>query len=140
MPLAIGGGKPKPVTTVRDTTSPFWRSMLAKPERRRLVPATALSEWTATPDPATGKKRIIWFDVKNSHLVACAGIRRPTEEGERIAFLTSEPKELVAPAHPKAMPEILAREDYDRRLTTDYAGACALQKPFPAEQMAIVDR
>ena len=103
------------------------------------MPATAFSEWTATPDPETGKKRIVWFDVKGTELFAFAGIWRPTEDGERFAFLTSEPNELVAPVHPKAMPVILAREDYDRWLTADYAGACALQKPFPAERMTIVE-
>ena len=140
VPLAMGPDrKPKPVTNVRNTTSPFWKSMLANPERRCLVPATAFSEWTAEPDPATGKKRLVWFDVKDTDLFAFAGIWRPTEEGERFAFLTSEPNALVAPVHPKAMPVILAREDYDRWLTTDYAGACALQKPYPAERMQIVE-
>ena len=89
VPLPMKDGKrPKPVTNVRNTSSPFWRSMLANPERRCLVPATAFSEWTAEPDPATGKKKIVWFDVKGADLFAFAGIWRPTEDGERFAFLT----------------------------------------------------
>lgn len=135
VPFAPPGQKPRPITNVRNTASPFWRSMLKDPARRCLVPATAFSEWTAEPDPATGKKRIVWFDVKDADLFAFAGIWRPTEEGERFAFLTAEPNALVAPIHPKAMPVILAPEDYDRWLTTDFEGACALQKPFPAERM-----
>ena len=133
------GRKPKPVTNVRNLASPFWRSMVAAPDRRCLVPATAFSEWTDARDPATGRKVCKWFEVAGAELFCFAGIWRPTEDGERFAFLTSEPNELVAPVHPKAMPVILAREDYDRWLTTDYAGACALQKPFPAEAMRIVE-
>lgn len=140
VPLPMGADKkPKPITNVRNTASSFWRSILANPERRCLVPATAFSEWTAEPDPATGRKRIVWFEVKDAELFAFAGIWRPTEEGERFAFLTAEPNALVAPIHPKAMPVILAREDYDRWLSTDFDGACALQKPFPAARMAMVD-
>lgn len=140
VPLAMGGDrKPKPVTNVRNTSSPFWKSMLANPARRCLVPATAFSEWTAAPDPATGRKKLVWFDVKDTDLFAFAGIWRPTEDGERFAFLTSEPNALVAPIHPKAMPVILAREDHERWLTTDYEGACALQKPYPAGRMRIAE-
>lgn len=140
VPLPMGPDKKaKPVTNVRNTSSPFWRSMLKEPARRCLVPATAFSEWTAEPDPATGRKRIVWFDVKDTDLFAFAGIWRPTEEGERFAFLTSEPNALVAPIHPKAMPVILRQEDYERWLTTDFEGACALQKPYPAELMRIVE-
>lgn len=140
VPLPMQDGKkPKPITNVRNTASNFWRSMLKEPTRRCLVPATAFSEWTAEPDPATGRKRIVWFEVRDAPLFAFAGIWRPTEEGERFAFLTSEPNGLVAPIHPKAMPVILAPQDYDRWLTTDYEGACALQRPFPAARMKIVE-
>lgn len=137
VPFAPPGKAPRPITNVRNTASGFWKSMLASPDRRCLVPATAFSEWTVEPDPETGRKRIVWFEVKDAPLFAFAAIWRPTPEGERFAFLTSEPNELVAPIHPKAMPVILAPEDYDRWLTTDFEGACALQKPFPAERMAI---
>lgn len=140
VPLPMQDGrKPKPVTNVRNTASAFWRSMLATPERRCLVPVTAFSEWTDNPDPVTGRKRCIWFGVKDADLFAFAGIWRPTEEGQRFAFLTADPNDLVRPVHAKAMPVILAREDYERWLTTDFKGACALQKPFPAERMQIVE-
>lgn len=133
------GKKSKPVTNVRNAASPFWRSMMASPDRRCLVPVTAFSEWTDEPDPATGRKRCIWFGVKDADVFAFAGIWRPTEEGERFAFLTTDANELVAPVHAQAMPVILPPEDYRRWLTTDFEGACALQRPFPAERMQIVD-
>lgn len=140
VPLPMKDGKkPKPVTNVRNTASNFWRSMLANPLRRCLVPATRFSEWTAEPDPATGRKRLVWFDVKDAELFCFAGIWRPTEEGERFAFLTSAPNELVAPIHPKAMPVILRPEDYAAWLSTDFDGACKLQQPYPAAEMAIVE-
>lgn len=139
VPFAPPGKAPRPITNVRNTSSTFWKSMLATPERRCLVPATRFSEWTADPDPATGKKRIVWFDVRDAELFCFAGIWRPTAEGERFAFLTSEPNALVAPIHPKAMPVILEPADYQTWLTTDFAGACALQKPFPADRMRIVE-
>ena len=137
VPLTVDGKK-KHVTNVRKLASHFWKSMLANPERRCLVPATAFSEYPEQPDPVLQKKVPVWFDVKDTDLFCFAGIWRPTEEGERFAFLTSEPNELVAPIHPKAMPVILQPQDYERWLTADYAGACALQKPYPAEQMRIV--
>ena len=51
----------RPVTNVRNLSSPMWRAALADPARRCLVPVTAFSEWSAAPDPATGKKRKHWF-------------------------------------------------------------------------------
>lgn len=140
VPLLMGPDKkPKPVTNVRNTSSPFWRPMLKDPARRCLVPVTSFSEWTATPDPETGKKQLKWFGVKDTEIFAFAGIWRPTEEGERFAFLTSEPNELVAPIHPKAMPVVLHRTDYERWLTTDFEDACSLQRPYPADRMEIVE-
>lgn len=133
------GRRPKLVTNVRNTASPFWRSMLANPERRCLVPVSAFSEWTSLPDPATGKKRLVWFDVKDTALFAFAGIWRSTGDGERFAFLTCEPNELVAPIRPKAMPVILDRRDYDQWLSADFDAACALQRPFPASAMRIAN-
>jgi putative SOS response-associated peptidase YedK len=48
------------VTNIRNTKSPHWRGWL-KPEKRRLVPATSFSEYAPEPNPATGKKEVIWF-------------------------------------------------------------------------------
>jgi putative SOS response-associated peptidase YedK len=129
-----------PVVNVRNLASPFWRTALSKPERRCLVPATSFSEWAAEPDPTTGKKRKVWFEVTDQPLFAFAGIWRPVEDGPpRFAFLTCEPNELVGPIHPKAMPVILRADDQADWLSTDYAGACALAEPYPAGDMRVVD-
>jgi putative SOS response-associated peptidase YedK len=131
VPLPMGEGrKPKLVTNVRNTASPFWRSMMANPDRRCLVPATAFSEWTDSPDPATGWKTCMWFEVPDAELFCFAGIWRPTVEGERFAFLTTEPNRVVAPIHAKAMPVILKPADYQRWLSADFETACSLQQPL----------
>src|SRR3546814_2366438 len=46
----------KRVTNVRNLASPFWRSMLSKPEQRCLVPFTRFAE----PKPNAGREEI-WF-------------------------------------------------------------------------------
>jgi len=130
--------KPKPVTNVRNLSSPFWRSMLTNPERRCLVPVNSFSEWTDTPDPVTGKKRVVWFGLMDVELFTFAGIWRPTEQGARFAFLTTEANALVQPVHAKAMPVILRPGDYEQWLSGDFAAACALAKPYTADDMQIV--
>jgi hypothetical protein len=51
----------RPVTNIRNLASPMWRSALADPARRCVVPVTAFSEWSAQTDPLTGRKRKHWF-------------------------------------------------------------------------------
>lgn len=121
----------RPITNVRNLASSMWRSALADPARRCLVPVTAFSEWSATPDPATGRKRKHWFDIPDDPLFAFAGLWRPTEQGPRFAFLTCAPNETVGRIHPKAMPVLLRPgEPFDRWLTADGAGAAAMQQPL----------
>jgi len=121
----------RPITNVRNLASPLWRSALADPARRCLVPVTAFSEWSAAPDPQTGRKRKHWFDLADDPLFAFAGLWRMTEEGARFAFLTCAPNAVVGRVHPKAMPVILrAGDGFDRWLTTDGAGAAAMQVPL----------
>jgi putative SOS response-associated peptidase YedK len=121
----------RPITNVRNLASPLWRSALADPARRCLVPVTAFSEWSATPDPDTARKRKHWFDLPEDPLFAFAGLWRMTEEGARFAFLTCAPNDVVGRVHPKAMPVILrAGEGFDRWLTADGAGAAAMQVPL----------
>ena len=118
----------RPITNVRNLASPMWRSALADPARRCLVPVTAFSEWSAAPDPQTGRKHKHWFDLPDDPLFAFAGLWRPAEEGPRFAFLTCAPNEVVGRVHPKAMPVILrAGEACERWLSTDGAGAAAMQ-------------
>ena len=123
----------RPITNIRNLASPMWRSALADPARRCLVPVTQFSEWSAAPDPQTGRKRKHWFDLLPSSqeadpLFAFAGLWRPTEEGPRFAFLTCAPNQTVGRVHPKAMPVILRPgEAFDRWLSADGAGAAAMQ-------------
>jgi putative SOS response-associated peptidase YedK len=122
----------KRITNVRNLTSSFWKSMLATPARRCLVPFSEFAE----PKIGHGREEH-WFTVNDRPVGAFAGIWRPTEEGDAFAFLTTEPNPLVAPLHPKAMPVVLDEADYDRWLTADYADAIALAQPFPSQLMAV---
>ena len=118
----------RPITNVRNLASPMWRSALADPARRCLVAVTAFSEWSAAPDPHTGRKRKHWFDLPGHPLFAFAGLWRSSNEGPRFAFLTCAPNVVVSRVHPKAMPVILrAGEPCERWLSADGTGAAAMQ-------------
>lgn len=132
-------GKPiqKPVTNVRNLDSPFWKSTIAKPEQRCLVPFTSFAEPKPGKDPETGRPANHWFTVPGQSCCAFAGIWRFSEARRRFAFLTCEPNPLVAPLHPKAMPVILQPEDYDAWLDGGAADACSLAQPFPSQLMAV---
>ena len=148
VPLSLPGKRPgttvtKHVTNVRNLASPFWRSMLVKPEQRCLVPFTRFAE------PKMGQGRAEhWFTITDRPVAAFAGIWRwvggattgglSSPEGKKMfAFLTCEPNPLVAPLHPKAMPVILQEADYQNWLTADWAGATKLVAPFPSQLMAV---
>ena len=132
-------GKPiqKPVTNVRNLDSPFWKSTIANPAQRCLVPFTSFAEPRPGKDPETGRPANWWFEVRGQECCAFAGIWRFSEGRKRFAFLTCEPNPLVAPFHPKAMPVILQPEDYDRWLDGEAADACSLAQPFPSQLMAV---
>ncbi len=126
----------RPITNVRNLASPLWRSALADPARRCLVPVTAFSEWSAAPNAQTGRKRKHWFDLADDPLFAFAGLWRMSEEGARFAFLTCAPNAVVGRVHPKAMPVILrAGDGFDRWLSADGAGAAAMQVPLADDLM-----
>lgn len=127
--------KGRPVTNVRNLSSPFWRSALANPERRCLVPVTQFCEWSAQPDPETGRKVKHWFGLEDRSAFAFAGIWRPGDETNFMAFLTCAPNQTVGRVHPKAMPVMLKPQDYDQWLTADYEGATSLAQPFPDHDM-----
>ncbi|MCJ7421853.1 SOS response-associated peptidase [Sphingomicrobium astaxanthinifaciens] len=137
-PKAAGG---RPVTNVRNLASPFWRSALANPERRCLVPVTRFSEWSQEPDPATGRKVKHWFGLAargegdRDAPFAFAGLWRPGEERSYYAFLTCPPNAMVGAVHPKAMPVMLDPRDYDRWLHGSTEEACALARPYPDDKM-----
>ena len=84
------------------------------------MPFTSFSEYLTRED---GKKEPAWFAFDDSRpLAVFAGLwtswtgRRGTKanpvEGEHqlFGFLTTEPNDVVAPIHPKAMPVILTTE------------------------------
>jgi putative SOS response-associated peptidase YedK len=128
------GGKKveKPVTNVRNLSSPFWRSALANPERRCLVPFTEFSEYGPGPK---GKLPLYWFDVPSRPIASFAGIWRPLSGGGKAyAFLTTEPNSLVAPIHPKAMPVILDDEGEERWLAGELGDLVA---SFPSQLMSV---
>ncbi len=68
-------GKPvlldKRVTNVRNYTSPFWRSALANPERRCLVPFTSFSEYGLGP---TGKRPLGVVSLMRTLSTRCASV------------------------------------------------------------------
>lgn len=131
-------GKPvlltKSVTNVRNLASPFWRSMLNRPDQRCLVPVTMFSEY-GQQRGSDGKLPLVWFDVPSRPIFSFAGIWRTSSAGITFAFLTCEPNSLVQPIHPKAMPVILHDDDEQRWL--DGAPAEALAEPYPAQLMTI---
>lgn len=141
------------VTNIRNTNSPHWRRWLG-PESRCLVPATAFSEYSQTPDPTTKRKRLHWFALNGMQpLFFFAGIwtnwngtrgsgRTPRPgEHQLFAFLTTEPNAVVAPVHPKAVPVILTTQDeVEMWLSADWTTAKALQRPLPDVRLIEVKR
>lgn len=136
-PAAAGG---RPVTNVRNLSSPFWRSALNDPRRRCIVPVTRFCEWTAEPDPETKRKRKVWFGLQEDAdpVFAFAGIWRPGEQESYMAFLTCEPNDIVGTVHPKAMPVMLRPSDVGKWLDSDQTDACGLAAPYEATDMRIL--
>lgn len=137
VPMTMPGKCPgtivrKRVSNVRNMASPFWRSMLAKPAQRCLVPFTGFAE--LNPNASHEKVR---FRVPSQPVSIFAGIWRASTEGNVFAFLTCEPNPLVASSHPKAMPVILQPEDYQGWL--DGAPAQDLAQPSPLQLMELAE-
>ena len=136
----------RPVTNVRNLTSPFWRAWL-KPEFRCLVPFHQFAEYTdARP------KREMWFAVSGEQLAFFAGIWRPwtgtrgpksaSVEGEHLlySFLTCEPNAVVKPIHSKAMPVILTTPEEAKSWLAAPEGAVEMMaRPLSDDFLLIVD-
>src|ERR1700693_553335 len=119
-PPKFGG---PPVTNIRNASSPHWRGWL-KPESRCMVPASSFSEYAPEPNPATGKKDVVWFALDDARpLFAFAGIwteyrgdrgtkSKPTPGPHNVyGSLPPAPTAIVEPIHPKAMPVILTTDE-----------------------------
>jgi putative SOS response-associated peptidase YedK len=127
----------RPVTNIRNLTSPYWRNWL-KPAYRCLVPFTSFAEWTLAPP-----KREVWFALPGEAPAMFAGIWRPwagsggpksaSIKAEHLLFgvLTCLPNAVVAPIHPMAMPMILAtRDEQDAWLEAPASAVPALVRPL----------
>lgn len=135
------GAAPWPMTNVRNLKLPQWRALAEDPAQRCLVPLTEFCEWTPKPiDLADGKKPVkgeMWFDVLDQDVFAIASFWRQIGDTRYFAMVTCDPNELVQPIHPKAMITILAPGDHERWLAGSYDDVLALQKPYPADHMAV---
>ncbi|MCV0382596.1 MAG: SOS response-associated peptidase family protein [Erythrobacter sp.] len=116
----------RPVTNVRNLSSPFWRPMLSSPAQRCLVPWTQFCEWTGQK----GSKSKVWFERADTPVSAFAGLWRETDQGPRFAFLTTEVNQTVGAIHPKAMPVLLDADGHETWLSGDNKAATALARPF----------
>lgn len=148
-PPKFGGA---PITNIRNTSSPHWRGWL-KPEHRCLVPVNSFAEFAPEPNPATGKKDVVWFALNDERpLFAFAGIwteyrgdrgtkSKPIPGPHLIyGFLTTAPNAVVEPIHPKAMPVILRGSEWETWLTAPAEHALRLQTPLPDDELKIVAR
>lgn len=132
-------------TNVRNVASKHWQRWLGV-ANRCVVPFTSFSEFNKTEGGD------VWFALSEDRPLAFfAGIWtnwtsvRKVREGETtndlFAFLTTEPNEVVAPIHPKAMPVILTTsEEIEIWMTAPANEALALQRPLSPGMLRIVAR
>lgn len=136
---------PKAVNNARDDkvrSSSFWKSSFA--ERRCLVPASSFCEAKGRA-PAT----YYWFGVQGDEPrppFSFAGMwrrfrgnyRDELVEIDTFTILTTKPNGLVREIHPDRMPVILDPADHAAWLEGSADEASGLLRPYPAEQMRIV--
>jgi putative SOS response-associated peptidase YedK len=133
-------------TNIRNVSSQHWKRWL-DPSHRCLVPFTSFAEF----NKADGGN--VWFAFDTTRPLAFfAGLYLPQwtsvrkiKEGlttnDLFAFLTTEPNDVVAAVHPKAMPVILTTEtERETWMTAPASEALKLQRPLPGGVLRIVAR
>jgi putative SOS response-associated peptidase YedK len=121
----------RPVTSVRNLSSPFWIGTLRHPELRCLIPATSFALWSG---PA-GARRQHWISLRARPLFAFAGIVRDAADWPCFAVLATDPNSFVERLGGQAMPVILNPEDHARWLTADWRDAAGLVAACPGHWM-----
>lgn len=125
-------------TNARNMQSNMWRTWLARPEQRCLVPFTRFAEPKASADRQGPGDTNWWFTVEDRPVPCFAGLWKVDQDHDRVyAFCTTEPNPLVAPKHPKAMPVILLAEDHERWLTAPADQVMDLLAPYPSQLMQV---
>lgn len=137
----LGGAARWPMTNVRNLGLPQWKRLASDPAKRCLIPVTEFAEFTPDKhDLGDGKPPLrgeMWFDVIDRDVFAIAGFWQAIGDQKCFAMVTCDANEMVAPIHPKAMVTILRPEDHERWLSGSYDDVVALQRPYPADLMAV---
>jgi putative SOS response-associated peptidase YedK len=135
------------ITNIRNTGSAHWRPWLG-PANRCVLPWTSFCEYADTKP----RKTPTWFAMSEERpLMFFAGLwttwhgARGTKanpilgEHQLYGFLTTDPNDVVATIHPKAMPVILTTEaEIETWLTAPAEEALKLQRPLPDGILKIV--
>lgn len=136
----------RPVTNARNVKSGFWSRWLKHSEQRCLVPLTSFCEWSGTT-PKTSN----WFALADNGQPrpVCAfagvwrdwnGVRKGQQGDHRLmAFLTTDANDIVKPIHPKAMPVLVAPEDYATWLDAAWDEAAELVRSPLSDELKIVN-
>lgn len=125
----------RPITSIRNLESSYWRDALIDPTCRCLIPATEFSEWSLQRDPQTRRRHRLWFQMRSQEPFVFAGIVFGTESGEldRFAFLVCAPNAVVGNVQQNTMPVILHGDAEDAWLEGKPAEQLAM--PLPDELM-----